>query len=228
MNRFKHIADPPSGELYDKAYLILCNTQDTASSFLHIFEDTRRKRKARGTPTDEEQDLLRAMLIFASSGLDSVVKQLVRDALPSLINVDVGSEKMFQQFVARRLDRSGDIDRSLLGELLADKQPRDRLVQNLVSELISGSLQSVEEIMRVAAHFDIPSEKLFSKSELQEFRRIFSARNEIIHEMDVDFNQPNRNRRPRRKQQMIGDTEKIFLVSERFLRNVAAKLDADS
>ncbi len=82
--------------------------------------------------------------------------------------------------------------------------------------------------MRVAAHFDIPSEKLFSKSELQEFRRIFSARNEIIHEMDVDFNQPNRNRRPRRKQQMIGDTEKIFLVSERFLRNVAAKLDADS
>lgn len=82
--------------------------------------------------------------------------------------------------------------------------------------------------MRVAAHFDIPSAELFSRSDQQEFRRIFSARNEIIHEMDVDFNQPNRNRRPRRKNQMIDDTQKIFVVSERFLRSVAAKFDAVS
>ena len=228
MNHFRHFADAPSGELYDKAYLILCNAQDAASSFLHIFEDTRRKRRAQGTPTDEEQDLLRAMLIFASSGLDSMAKQLVRDTLPRLIELDVGSEKMFQQFVARRLARSEDINWSILAELIADRQPRDRLIQDLVEELVSGSLQSVEELMRVAAYFDIPSRSLVSRQEQDEFMRIFAARNEIIHEMDVDFNQPNRNRRPRRKQQMIDDTNRIFLVSERFLRGVAAKLEAVS
>ena len=228
MNHFRHLADAPSGELYDKAYLILCNAQDAASSFLHIFEDTRQNRRARGTPTDEEQDLLRAMLIFASSGLDSMAKQLVRDTLPRLIELDVGSEKMFQQFVARRLARSEGINWSILAELIADTQPRDRLIQDLVAELVSGSLQSVEELMRVAAYFDIPSRSLVSRQEQDEFMRIFAARNEIIHEMDVDFNQPNRNRRPRRRQQMIDDTNRIFLVSERFLRGVAAKLEAVS
>ena len=226
MTGFQHLADPPSGALYEKAYLILCSAQDAASSFLHIFEETRRQRRARGTPTDEEQNLLRAMLIFASSGLDSMAKQLVRDALPRMIELDVGSEKMFQQFVARRLARNEGINRPLLAELIADRQPRGRLLQDLVASLVSGSLQSVEELMKVAAHFDIPSSSLVSKQEQLEFKRIFAARNEIIHEMDVDFDQPNRNRRPRTKQQMIDDTERIFFVSERFLRAIATKFAA--
>ena len=226
MKRLQHFPTPPSEGLCEKAYLILCNSHDTASSFLHIFEDTRRQRNARGTPTDEEQDLLRAMLLFASAGLDSMVKQLIRDALPSVVEQDEDSEKMFQQFVARKLVRSESIDRSLLAEVIADRQPRDRLVRLMVEELVSGSLQSVEELRKVGSYFAIPSSSLIPNKEQAKVRRIFAARNRIIHEMDVDFDQPNRNRRPRRKQQMIDDTNLVFSVSERFLKRVAAKLKA--
>ena len=229
MNRFVHITDPPSGHLYEKAHIILCNAQDAASSFLHIFLESRQKRGARGAPTDEEQDLLRAMLLFSSSGLDSMAKQLVRDALPSAIELSVGSARLFQQFVERRLVRSEKVNWPVLAELIADKQPRDRLIQYLVEDLVAGSLQSVEALMKAAAHFDIPSDNLFeSKQEQNEYRRIFAARNQVIHEMDVDFDQPNRNRRPRRKQQMIDDTDRIFVVSERFLRGVASKIESVS
>jgi hypothetical protein len=39
----------------------------------------------RGMSTDEEQDLLRAMLVTAAPGLDAMTKQLIRDALPKVV-----------------------------------------------------------------------------------------------------------------------------------------------
>jgi NADH dehydrogenase FAD-containing subunit len=62
-------------------------------------------REAKGTPTDEKQDLLRAMLIFATAGLDSMVKQLITDALPSVIEIDLGATAMFKKYVERRLEK---------------------------------------------------------------------------------------------------------------------------
>jgi hypothetical protein len=68
-----------------KASVIICNTYETACSFLDAFETIRKNRSARGGSTDEEQDLLRAMLIFSTSGLDSMFKQLIKDVLPEVI-----------------------------------------------------------------------------------------------------------------------------------------------
>ena len=82
---FKHYpGEPKSGSLHENSQFILCSAHDAASSFLDTFNKVREARQAKGTPTDEEQDLLRAMLLFATAGLDSMVKQLVtdRDTLP--------------------------------------------------------------------------------------------------------------------------------------------------
>ena len=42
----------------------------------------------------------------------------------------------------------------------------------------------------------------------------------MVHEMDVDFHQTNRNRRPRTIKAMTEYTKKIFCVSNAFLKSV--------
>ena len=218
MNRFDHYPASPASDAARNAYTILCSAHNAASSFLDIFEATRKTRKAKGTPTDEEQDLLRAMLVFAGAGLDSMIKQLVRDALSLTIDRSEGAEENLKTFIAKRLARQNTLDPSFLSSVLASRDPRDVLVSELVDDLISQSLQSKEQVLRVASYFDIPSAALAPDLKLLE--RIFRARNEIVHEMDVDFAQTNRNRRPRRKAEMISHTTEILRLANAFLIEV--------
>ncbi len=88
----------------------------------------------------------------------------------------------------------------------------------LIDDLISQSLQSKDQVLRVGSFFDIRSAALAPDVRLLE--RIFRARNEIVHEMDVDFDQPNRNRRPRRKAEMIEHTSEVLRVANAFLSEV--------
>lgn len=214
-------AKPKSEETFN-AYVIVCRTYDASSSFLDIFEKTRKARGAKGAPTDEEQDVLRAMLTFATSGLDSMVKQLVRDALPSIINTDQGATKMFKGHVESKIKRADQLDFKFLAAVLVEERPRESLVRGLVHSLTSSSLQSKDELLKVAAYFNIPSKDLSKNIALLD--RIFGARNEISHEMDIDFAQPNRNRRPRRRKEMVEYTQEILRLSEAFLTLVDKKL----
>lgn len=218
MSKFQYFPDLPHSESLRNAYTILSGAHDTASSFLDIFEKTRDMRKAKGAPTDEEQDLLRAMLIFACAGLDSMVKQLVRDALALVIQRSEGAHGNFKLFIEKRLARQGILDPRFLAEVLSSKDPRDVLVTELVNELTSQSLQSKDQVLRAASFFDIPSNTL--APDLKLLGRIFQARNQIAHEMDVDFDQPNRNRRPRRKAEMITHTTEILRLANTFLVQV--------
>jgi hypothetical protein len=183
----------------------------------------RRARNARGAPTDEEQDLLRAMFTFSSAGLDSMVKQLIVDALPLLIDHSKGASESFRSYIERRLYKGEELDHKLIAEVLCDKTPRERLLKLLVSDLISGSLQSMEAVFRVGSFFDIPSQALFNNP--TRLTEVFRIRNQINHEMDIDFNQPNRSRRPRGRQAMIDNTNIIFAVAEQFLINVDQKIN---
>src|SRR5690349_10645733 len=95
-SQFHYFPHVPASSLCQNAYVILCNAHDAASSFLEAFQDVRKARRAKGMPTDEEQDLLRAMLLFASAGLDSLVKQLIRDALPAVLESNEAAAEMFK------------------------------------------------------------------------------------------------------------------------------------
>lgn len=158
------------------------------------------------------------MLVFAGAGLDAMIKQLVRDALSLTIDRSTGAEENLKTFISKRLARQNTLDPSFLSSVLASRDPRDVLVSELVDDLISQSLQSKEQVLRVASYFDIPSPALAPDLKLLE--RIFRARNEIVHEMDVDFAQKNRNRRPRRKAEMIGHTTEILRLANAFLIEV--------
>ncbi len=223
---FNHYPDRPTCAVCETSYLILCNSHDTASSFLETFNQLRVSRNAKGIPTDEEQDLLRAMLIFACSGLDSMVKQLTLDALPEVIDKDLGANDMFKTYVERRIKKDESFDSHLLAEVLCDDKPRIKLINILINDITSQSLQSREQLFRVGAYFNIPSTDLSNDLSKKPplLDQIFLARNQIAHEMDIDFSQANRSRRPRKKQTMVDYTNEILRIGESFLSIVNGKI----
>jgi len=220
---FENRPNPKSDACQD-AYAILCNANDSVRSFLDIFETLRKTRKAKGTSTDEEQDLLRAMVLFAGAGLDSMVKQLIRDALPTVVDVDEGATVRFKDYIDKRLAGGENISRKFLADVLGDRNPRNRLVNQLISDLTSNSLQSAEELLKVAAYFNIPSDRICK--DVSQLKKIFIARNQIGHEMDIDFQQFNRSRRPRAKDKMVEYTTELLKVAATFLAEVDSKLSA--
>ena len=219
---FDHYPSEPDCQQCGNAYTLLCNAHDTSSSFLEIFNTTRKARNAKGASTDKDQDLLRAMLTFACAGLDSLVKQLIKDALPDVINCNEAAERTFRTDIERRIRRGEEIDHKFLADILTQKRPRDRLIKILVSDLTSQSLQSKDQLLKVGSFFDIQSNSI--TKDPNDLARIFTARNQIVHEMDIDFSPTNRNRRSRTKWKMVDDTNKIFKVSKIFLEEVDHKL----
>lgn len=226
----KAVPKKPKAPKTHLSYLILTHTHNTSESFLDAFESVRRVRNARGTATNDEQDLLRAMLLFASAGLDSIVKQLVRDTLPLITEHDIGAHKEFEKFAAKELGgKSVDsplstLDVKTLASLIVEDSPKGALIQRLVKSLTSDSLQSLDQLLRVAAHFGITADEIYKDH--KKLREVFSVRNKISHEMDIDFSQRNRNRFPRRKEDMIGYTNILLSVADNFLRAVDKKLPA--
>lgn len=219
---FNHYPSKPKNQLLLNSYIILVRTHDTASSFLDIFNQKRRTRNARGAPTDEEKDLLRAMLIFATSGLDSLIKQIIRDALPTIIDLHDGSAEHLKLYVEKRIKSKEEIDHKFIAQIIVDKKPRNCLINDLINDLTSYSIQSLEQILKVAAFFDIPSKKITSNN--SNIKQIFHVRNQIAHEMDIDLIQPYRNRRSRRQRQMIQYTNDILELALNFLNQVKSKL----
>lgn len=204
-----------------------------ANEFYKIYQKFRKGSK--GTTGHAEQDLLRAMLVFACSGLDAVVKQLIADALEPVVNRDIGAQKEFQKFVERRLkkgivadekERSAStpitsLDTTLLASILVQENPRSQLIELLKIGLSDDSLQSKDQLLRVAAHFAITRDQVMTNEE--ETKKGFDTRNEIIHEMDVDLS-GRKKRRQRKRDQMVTLSENMLSIASRFIMAVKGKL----
>ena len=216
-------AQPASDECRN-AWRVLEYAHSAARAFLNIF-DAARSARGRGAPTDEEQDLLRAMLVFASTGLDSMAKHLVREALPSVIRRATGPNREFRGFVERHMKMRAADDKpnyELLIDVLLSENPRDMMVSSLVSELTGHSLQSAEQLFMVGAHFNVSSQLICSRPD--ELKQVFNMRNQIVHEMDIDFSRGNRNRISRARDDMVAAANQILEVADAFLAAVDAKL----
>ena len=214
-------AVPPAPKSDDckNAWLVLEYAHETAHSFLQIFS----KDRSRGQPSRPEQDLLRAMLVFASAGLDSMIKHLVKDALPTAIKNDSAIHNIFlKEFVERKIKQGEQPDYKIMADVLVAENPMDRMITMWVNDLTAKSLQSADELFKIASYFDIKS-NIISK-EPNKLKEVFQIRNIIIHEMDVDFSQVKRNRTPRQRNEMIEATNRLLKVCKAFLNAVDDKL----
>ncbi len=213
--------------------MILKYAHDSSVSLLTAFAEVRKARKARGTPTDEEQDLLRAMVVFAGAGLDSMTKQLVRDALPVLAK-DPDARTQIERLGARHLSRSGvtDVDEGVpaqqslnlqrLARVLMGDSPRDGLLDLIVEDLTAGSLQSAAELHKVVGYLGLKGSDLGVTD--GQLKAVFGCRNMLIHEMDIDFTQANRNRFPRKRDDMVAFAKTLLSASGSLLTKVDARL----
>lgn len=212
------------------ARTVLKRARASVKGFGHAFTTVRNARGVtRGTPKDEEQDLLRAAVVFAGAGLDSVLKQLVVDALPRLLDIDENCRSRFEEYVRRQFrpgegDDDGLAGVKLLARALCDESPRDHLMKEYSEYLTRASLQSVEELTRVIDALGLDAVK--KGLDFKELRRIFRVRNEIAHEMDIDLQGDRRKRQRRQKKQMVNDAEELLAAGEVAIKAMEERLRA--
>lgn len=204
------------------AHSILERACDASGAFIGAFATVRKARRAKGTATDHEQDLMRAALMFAAAGLDSLVKQLVRDTLQTVISKNKGAHAQFTDYVQARLKRTDGSDLRFLAEAIAADRPARHLQQQLIGDLTSSSLQSKDQLLRVAAYFAIPASEV--SGDLGNLQLIFHARNQIAHEMDILLGQKNRGRRQRKAELMKEYASTILETARAFYSAVEKRL----
>jgi hypothetical protein len=223
IERLPYIGDKP---VLQDASLVFEQAIKACNNFYAQFQQ-------RGQDDEDASDLLRAMLVFSCSGLDAAVKQLIQDALPCIIDKDEGARKEFEKFVERRFKRgsqSDDRDRAnpsiqldagFLASILVTNNPRGALINSLTESLTNDSLQSRDQLLRVAAAFAITKEEVIKKDDFA--REAFKARNEIVHEMDIDISHEKR-RRERRPDDVARWSAEILSICSRFISCVGNKI----
>jgi len=211
-----------------KAKLILQHAHKSSKSLLKAFDRARGRRGGRkGGTTDEEQDILRSMLVLAAAGLDSMTKQIIRDCITALAEKDEKVRQGMETFVARRIkstDEEGLTTQSVkfIAGILASESPRKRILEEYIGSLVGGSLQSPEELYRAVYALGLEPEACDIKQDV--CKKIFDIRNKIIHELDINFAAPRRRRHVRRRKDMIDNANRLLGIGESILLCTSNKL----
>jgi len=210
------------------AKIVFEHATNSVNQFYKLFQKNRKGVK--GSTTHVEQDLLRAMLVFSCSGLDAVVKQLIKDSLAAVINKEIGAQQEFQKFIERKMKKGNiedkekfAIDTNWIAAILASSIPRDYLTNALQKNLTDDSLQSRDQLLKIAAHFAITQADVLGDPDTT--KKAFDVRNEIIHEMDTNLS-GQKKRRQRAEKEMVKYSENILSVGTKFINIVHKKLYA--
>ncbi len=203
------------------AQLILKKAHSISSAMLHCFALLRIERGSlRGGTTDNEQATLRAMLVMAAAGLDSMVKQLIRDTLTTLSHKDEDVNEKLSKFLKRRLE--GKVAADLLSEVLLAKDQRKQVIEVYIEDLTGSSLQSPTELYKAAEALGLETRGIDKKED----GRIFHARNQIIHELDIDLAAKRRSYNLRGLDEMVKWTNRLFVIGKQFIEEASKKLKA--
>jgi hypothetical protein len=186
------------------------------------------KEETSGKLSADQQDLLRAALVFTSSGLDACLTRLLRDALPVLVATDAAAEKQFKKWVGTRLD--GSATGKVTGELrqaILDRDPRARLVELYVKTISKPSLQGTGDLLAVRDALGLTAEQI-TGDVVDELSSFFAARNEITHELDlVDPTGPGTpSRRPRGMDAVRSQCDDVLAFVTTIIRATAATVRA--
>ena len=149
---------------------------------LHSLRDTKLKK---GIPiarlSHGEVDILRSALVFSGAGLDAVLKQLTRDALPTLLVGHSAAQGALREYSGRLTTAEPTKARSILMSLNPTKALRDAYM----ADLTKGSLQGHTELIKLRKSLGLPDAGNLSDTSLAGFSDFFIARNQVVHELDL-------------------------------------------
>lgn len=225
INNFYDVSLPMEGEdsQFYSEFAIILRTIDAVNSFYYVYRSWR--TGAKGCPsTHAQQDLYRAMLIFACAGLDIFVKQLIKTKLSELIIADKMAETKFKEYVRRGLKKDDKEVLNTVALALIDRNPRKVFLEDYLESMTGESLQSVEELCKVSEASGLNTKLIFDTDKRNLLKDAFTVRNQIIHEMDITVSDDaskktaHRTRRQRRADIMEKYTKAILdLAKELFL-----------
>lgn len=202
----------------------------SASEALGAMQSIRERRveegiDPRGRPRDQDQDLLRAMLVFACAGVDAAMKALIEDALPTLAGAGEVVQETLDRFAQRYMAPGGVLNPGALATVLAHAEsPRVAIIQEFIDDLTGGSLQSSEQLKSVCAALGIRDDELYR--DIADLGPVFRARNEIVHELDLSP-EGRFNRRQRPIGEMVGMANQAFDVAQRVINEVVEALEEE-
>ncbi len=212
-----------------RARKVLKQAQLSVKGFYQSLDAIRSARNATGNLTNQEQDLLRASVVFAAAGLDAVVKELIREAIRALAEHEPDVQKELETFVQRQLRGDSDeadatVGRKFLASILVSNSPQKRLIDEYILELTGSSLQSVSQLHKAAKALGLAAADVGIRND--ELRPIFDARNKMIHELDVNLDKTaaRRNQNSRTTDSMKNWSDKLLFVAEELVKGVEKKL----
>ncbi|MGC8742245.1 MAG: hypothetical protein ACP5UB_12465 [Candidatus Sumerlaeaceae bacterium] len=145
----------PRHPTLNQAHSLLEYGRSSLTSLADLYAE-RTKKRGPGAPTHEEQDLLRAMVVMAGAALDATLKRVLTDAYDAVLNTnDSAREKAAEHLHRHILKRLSEPDGKMLATALLSDDPRRKLLEQIVEDVASRSLQSVEEIDRVRQYLGL-------------------------------------------------------------------------
>jgi hypothetical protein len=220
-------------ETSNRAQTYLQRSRESANEILQAVHFLREQRvimenlSTAGRPNEQEQDLLRAMLVAACAGVDAATKTLIRDALPELADRSHEVQSKLDEFAERYLSEAGAVSpRSLARVLAHEVSPRTAIVEAMTFEMTGGSLQSADQLLSVCSSFGIQDKELTDR--VLGIKDAFVARNEIVHEMDMSSGADRWTRRLRSMTPMISMANGVLAVGQEIINRVAEALGGES
>lgn len=207
------------------ARLILSCAFDSASALFKAYQLLIRRRspKQGGMTTDEEQDLLRAMLVMAGAGVDGMAKELIRKTLFVLVKKEPEVLNGLKKFIETQLrGKNEQISAAFMAKILVAQDHLAQVTEEYVRDLTGGSLQSAEEILSTANALGVVNFQ--SKIDVRKLKQVFEVRNKIIHELDMNLGGTRRKRILRSQKGMTGLVEFLFHTASTLLTEVGTKL----
>lgn len=205
--------------------------RESAAAALAAMETLREQRRAAegrrmtGQTSDQDQDLLRAMVVFACAGLDAAMKRLILDALPDLATRHEGVQKKLTQFTERMLSDGGGVSAKSLASLLTrDIPPREAVIESYLAELTGGSLQSADALHETCGALGVDDAGV--RTNVSALQGVFRARNQIIHELDMAASDQRRRRRHRAIKDMVRWASQSLTVGQAIVDEVSRTLNA--
>ena len=114
----------------------------------------------------------------------------------------------------------------LLARVLTSDDPRKKLIEEYVYDLTGSSLQSADQVFRTATALGVAIDD--QKAKKTALTEVFRVRNKIIHELDINFDHPNRNREGRKRDNAIAQANVLLEVADSFLNGVCKTLGTAS
>ena len=215
--------EKPKSLALNKAYKLLEYGIDSVNNLYELYHK-RGERVRTGAPYQQDQDILRSMLVMAGATLDSSIKRVIESSYQTLMRTGDKSKEYARKYVIRKIVKNLDKEGAdHLAEVLLSDRPADIITKHIIDDSTGESLQSMSKIYEVSDMLGVAL-KGHEKFTEDDLRDAFDARNEIVHEMDAQLKKKGWHRRRRKKDDIFRYSRLLLDVTEMFLHSVDSRL----